>query len=85
MKLKNIIFSRAVCIFFILVLLCLSGCQTSGSKQPISLTTFQLNTVITIAIYDSQDQQLLQEWMQSEEGQQAQQQVQDMLNSMMNQ
>lgn len=61
MKLKNTIFSRAICILFIMVLLFLSGCQTSGSKQPISLTTFQLNTVITITIYDSQDQQLLQE------------------------
>lgn len=50
---------KALLLLF-LTLLFLGGCQPAEKEQePITLTTFQLNTVITITIYDSQDESLL--------------------------
>ncbi len=54
----------SICLLFLLCLplLSFSGCRLR-QPQPITRTSFHLNTVVTITIYDSQDTTLLDECM----------------------
>ena len=49
-------FSRLILLIFVIVLLC--GCSTT-TKEPLSKTGFYFDTVITITLYDTKDEELL--------------------------
>ena len=46
-------------LLFLLFSLLLPGCSLPQNQEPLSVTAFKLNTVITITMYDSRDQKLL--------------------------
>lgn len=58
------IFYKLYKIAYLLILCCifLIGCASENSN-PISISEFKLNTIVTITIYDSQNTQLLEECM----------------------
>ena len=56
---KGQIYYLSLASFFLFLCLTLSSCQKA--PDPITKTSFKLNTVITITIYDSEDTSLLDE------------------------
>ena len=50
-------------IFLVFSVFLLPGCKKEKTEDPISATDFKLNTVVTVKIYDSQDNSLLTECM----------------------
>lgn len=53
--------AHALCVFFLLSLFMLSGCTSTKAIKPISKTSFLIDTVVTISLYDKQDQKILDE------------------------
>lgn len=56
---KRILTFCVACIFFLILIFVLIHPDQADSTEPISKTAFKLNTVVTLKIYDSKDETLL--------------------------